>query len=430
MAKTNRQESRTPEEVYQKVFKDVSKYWTPTKTISTEVRTSSLTVPCASSLYRESKKALIGDAKVPDGPLDKFIKQVSEWNRERLIGDIDVYYPDTTEIERLAVVQHLGGATNLVDFSEDLNVALFFACYKNPDKNGRIIVMPSPKKDRESTSMKNGSTNLDNLNENRVFIPRRVGNDPGYQRARTQKGLMVDCPEGYIKEGKYKTIGIISRDKLPILEYLRKYHGIDYQTIFYDIHGYIELTKYRQARMQEFVAASRGRRYEVAEKIISELINMGGTYWEYDTRGAFYFNWGKYEKAIKDFDQAIELNSQYSESYHNRGTTYSLQGNHDQAVTDFSQAIKINPELSEAYVGRGNAYRSQGNLTKAIADYTKAIRINSEYSEAYYYRGLVHVAENNPNRDIERAKKDYLRAVDLDPLCGTLEFRKPFEKYL
>ena len=397
MAKTNKQESRTPEEVYQKVFKDVSRILKPNEEYIYRGEDEQFDRPCASSLYRESKKALIGDAKVPDGPLDKFIKQVSEWNRERLIGDIDVYYPDTTEIERLAVVQHLGGATNLVDFSEDLNVALFFACYKNPDKNGRIIVMPSPKKDRESTSVKNSSTNLDNLNENRVFIPRRVGNDPGYQRARTQKGLMVDCPAGYIKEGKYKTIGIISRDKLPILEYLRKYHGIDYQTIFYDIHGYIELTKYRQARMQEFVAASRKRKHKVvAEKIISELINMGGTYWEYDTRGAFYFNWGKYEKAIKDFDQAIELNPKYSGSYYNRGVICGLQGNYDQA----------------------------------IVDYTKAIELDHKFSEAYYNRGLAHIEEDTPKRDEVQAKKDYLRAVELNSEFDTPQHREPFEKYL
>ena len=430
MAKTSKQKPQTPEEAYQKVFKDISKILRSNEEYIYRGEDEQYDRPCASSLYRESKKVLKGNAKVPDEPLDEVVKLVSKWNRERLTEEIRDYYPDTTDNERLAAIQHLGGATNFVDFSEDLSVALFFACYKNPDKDGRIIVMPSPKNKRESTSKKENSTNLELLKENKTFIPRRTGSDPGYQRARAQKGLVVYCPEGYIKADKYEKVEIDLQDKLPILEYLRKYHGIDYQTIFYDVHGYIELTKYRQARMQEFVAASNGRRYEVAEKIISELINMGGTYWEYDTRGALYVSWDKYEKAIKDFDQAIELNSKQSVSYHNRGATYGLQGNYDQAVTDFSRAIKINSEFSEAYFGRGNAYRSQEDYTRAILDYDQAIRLNSEYSKAYYGRGLVHVAENNPKRDEAQAKKDYLRAVELDPELNTPKLREPFEKYL
>ena len=109
-------------------------------------------------MYRESKKVLKGDAKGPDEPLEEIIEQLSKWNRERLVEEIRAYYPDTTDNERLAAVQHLGGATNFVDFSEDLNVALFFACYKNPDKDGRIIVMPSSKNDRESTGTRKKMT--------------------------------------------------------------------------------------------------------------------------------------------------------------------------------------------------------------------------------------------------------------------------------
>ena len=39
----------------------------------------------------------------------------------------------------LSKLQHYGGETNLVDFTTDLNVALFFAC-GHPDKDGRVIL--------------------------------------------------------------------------------------------------------------------------------------------------------------------------------------------------------------------------------------------------------------------------------------------------
>ena len=593
MAKTSKQKPLTPETAYQRVFKDISKILAPNEDYIYRGEDEQFDRPCASSLYRESKKVLKGDVKGPAEPLEEVVARLSKWNRERLVEEISAYYPDTTDNERLAAVQHLGGATNFVDFSEDLNVSLFFACYKNPDKDGRIIVMPSPKSERESTSMKKSPTSLETLNDNKVFIPRRTGSDPGYQRARAQKGLVVYCPEGYLKEDKYKTVEIAGRDKLPILEYLHKYHGIDYQTIFYDVHGYIELTKYRHTLLREYVIAFGRKKYELAEKRISELINLGGTYWEYTTRGVLHGIQGNYTQAVSDYSQAIDLNSKYSvaycyrgnvyysqekydqaildyaraielnpkyiEAYHNRGNAYYskkdyaqakldydrtsvaynnrgntyyaqrdyaqaildydqairfkpedsmayqnrgnayyaqrdyaqaildydqvirlnpedsmaynnrgnayyaqrdyaraildynqairfkpedsmayqnrgnayyAQRDYAQALWDYDQAIRLNPEDSTAHYNRGNVYRLQENYAQALWDYDRAISLNSEYSVAYYNRGLAHIAEDNPERDVEQAKKDYLKAVELNSELGDPQYRKPFEKYL
>ena len=498
MAKTSKQKPQTPEEAYQKVFKDISKILDPNEDYIYRGEDEQFDLPCASSLYRESKRALEGYPENPYEPLEEVVARLSKWNRERLIEEIRAYYPDTTDNERLAAVQHLGGATNFVDFSEDLNVALFFACYKNPDKDGRIIVMPSLKNDRESTSEKENSTDIELLSENKTFIPRRTGSDPGYQRARAQKGLVVYCPEGYIKENKYKKVEIALQDKLPILKYLRKYHGIDYQTIFYDVHGYIELTKHRHVLLREYLIAVERKKYGDAEGKISELINMGGTFWEYDARGVLYTMRGDYAQAILDYNRALEINTKYGNAYNNRGNIHYSQGKYAQAISDYDKAIEQNPKNSEAYTNRGNAYYSQGKYDRAISDYDKAIRINPQYgrahhgrgivhyaqgdytqaiadytetinldpkvteayynrghthslrgeytqavadytkvinldsedSEAYYNRGLAYIEEDNPKRDVEQAKKDYLRAVELDPKWDAPKYRKPFEKYL
>ena len=411
MAKTSKQKPQTLEEVYQKVFKDVSNILDPNEDYIYRGEDEQFDLPCASSLYRESKEALKGDPENSYEPLEEVITRLSKWNRGRLVEDIRAYYPDTTDNERLAAVQHLGGATNFVDFSEDLNVALFFACYKNPDQNGRVVVMPSPKKDRESTSKKNNPTDLELLKENKTFIPRRTGNDPGYQRARAQKGLVVYCPEGYLKQGKYKKVEIAGRDKLPILGYLRKYHGIDYQTIFYDVHGYIELTKYRHTLLREYVIAFGKMKYEDAEKRVSELINMGGAYWEYNARGTTYAVQGKYAKATSDFNEALELNPEDSEAYDSRGLAYYSQGAHKQAISDYNRALELNPKFSRAYANRGNAYYLLGDHRRAISDYDEAITISPEYSLAYYNRGLAY----NELGDHSRAILDYDQAIKFNP---------------
>ena len=45
-----------------------------------------------------------------------------------------------SEFERLSVIQHYGGKTNLIDFTKDYLIALFMACDGSPDEDGRIIL--------------------------------------------------------------------------------------------------------------------------------------------------------------------------------------------------------------------------------------------------------------------------------------------------
>lgn len=44
-----------------------------------------------------------------------------------------------SEIECLAEIQHYGGKTNLIDFSEDYLIALYMVCSSSFKENGRII---------------------------------------------------------------------------------------------------------------------------------------------------------------------------------------------------------------------------------------------------------------------------------------------------
>lgn len=43
--------------------------------------------------------------------------------------------------ELLTELQHYGSQTNLIDFTNDYHIALFFACNGSHDKDGRIIVL-------------------------------------------------------------------------------------------------------------------------------------------------------------------------------------------------------------------------------------------------------------------------------------------------
>lgn len=79
---------------------------------------------------------------------------ISIFNEERNILDLakmklpDVFKEGMTPLEILALAQHYGLPTRLLDVSENALVALFFSCEKKPDSDGEIFVFKS--KDRIS----------------------------------------------------------------------------------------------------------------------------------------------------------------------------------------------------------------------------------------------------------------------------------------
>ena len=119
----------------------------------------------------------------------------------------------------------------------------------------------------------------------------------------------------------------------------------------------------------------------------------------------------QYERAIEDFDKAIELEPDYVDAYINRGIGYFKQGKYECAIEDYDKAIEISPDLPEAYNNRGISYFKQGKYECAIEDYDKAIELKPDYADAYNNRGLSY----SLIKETQRALFDYDKAIEIDP---------------
>ena len=62
-------------------------------------------------------------------------------------------------------------------------------------------------------------------------------------------------------------------------------------------------------------------------------------------------------------------------AYHYRGIAYGLKGDLDRAISDYNKAIEFNPTYAPAYDNRARAYASKGDYTHAVADVTKATEL-------------------------------------------------------
>ena len=152
---------------------------------------------------------------------------------------------------------------------------------------------------------------------------------------------------------------------------------------------------------------------------------------DYYNSGTVYAFRGDFEKAIADYDKAINLNPNFVDAYYNRGLIYEDRGlgnilsgrdYFEKAIADYDKAIDINPNFAKAYNNRGIAYYNLGLIAyalpnilsgrdyfeKAIADYDKAIELRHGDPKVYFNRSLILLK----GKDWEEAEADLIAARD------------------
>jgi lipoprotein NlpI len=131
----------------------------------------------------------------------------------------------------------------------------------------------------------------------------------------------------------------------------------------------------------------------------------------YYNRGNVWRADGDDDRAITDYDKAIELNPKYAHAFGNRARSWQSKGDLDRAVADFSEAVRLDPKNVKDWSGRGDAYQAKGDYDRAIADYDQVIRLDPKDASAYNNRGNGWYG----NGDYDRAIADYNEAIRLDP---------------
>ncbi len=68
-------------------------------------------------------------------------------------------------------------------------------------------------------------------------------------------------------------------------------------------------------------------------------------------------------------------------AYNNRGNRYSDLGEEEKAIGDYNKAIELNPEYALAYYNRGICYKKLGETKKAEKDFQKAAELDLKYKK-------------------------------------------------
>ena len=269
------------------------------------------------------------------------------------------------EFELLTELQHYGSDTNLIDFTTDYRIALFFACYGSHDKNGRVILLR-----RTSDTIKKYQIQKPQSPQNRIL---------------SQKSIFVQPPQGFIDFKDLSTICVPQRLKQWILIHLQRFQDISTQSIYNDLHGYIRDRAFsgsQDANLPHFLA-SRAKTQALANPSSEDYNDL-------------------LQQAIDSYSAAIENSPYDSTIYLEQGQCYLGLRDYDRAIETFSKSILLSPNYAYAFRNRAQAYLANTQKHFAIADYTKAIDLGFDDGRCYYDRGIIRILL----REWSEAKKD------------------------
>jgi len=101
----------------------------------------------------------------------------------------------------------------------------------------------------------------------------------------------------------------------------------------------------------------------------------------YCNRGVIKSALELYQEAFEDYGTAIEIMPELPEPYVGRGNVYFLANQLDRAIQDYDRAIDLNlGRLQVALLNRGMAYEAQGRLEQAENDYRRALELAPGWS--------------------------------------------------
>lgn len=273
----------------------------------------------SSQLYRDAPTTLL------HAPNMEFMEQT-------LLREARRYTTENDEMAILTELQHYGGSTNLIDFTTDFLIATFFACNGHPEEDGRIIFLSERSR----------------LHVHFYRPKERI------RRVIAQKSVFVRPPSGYIEDDQFEAMVIPSQLKQRILEYLRRGHGIAWDTIYNDLHGYI--------RQRAIHKESNLKFYEGFTSTVQ----------------------GDNQAAIKAYTESIALNSQNSLTFNNRGACHFRENDYDLAKKDFDRAISINPRSPHALFNRSICFMVKERWKEATLDLLATREIGGHINEMFH----------------------------------------------
>lgn len=128
-------------------------------------------------------------------------------------------------------------------------------------------------------------------------------------------------------------------------------------------------------------------------------------------RGVCYHSLGNLEQAIRDYDQALELDSDNAVVLAYRGAANRGLEEYSDAMDDLTASIELNPDDPYPWRERGLVYYYIDQYEEAIVDYNMALTLDPDHALTYFNRAYAYYYLEN----YRRARDDFETYLDMEP---------------
>ncbi len=115
------------------------------------------------------------------------------------------------------------------------------------------------------------------------------------------------------------------------------------------------------------------------------------------------------DAALQDVNQALRLKTDYAKGYGIRAVILIAQKQYGPAINDLNESLRLNPKNAGGLLSRGNAKYESGDYRGAIEDYNATEKLNPRQAGLYYNRGLAR----KKLKDNDQSEQDFTRSIEL-----------------
>ncbi len=117
------------------------------------------------------------------------------------------------------------------------------------------------------------------------------------------------------------------------------------------------------------------------------------------------------DKAIKTLESALKLSPNSATIHHILGNAYAMANQYRQSIISYKKAVQLSPKFPEAWYNMGLAYEKMGMSEQAVAAFQMTIEINPEYCPAYLALGNIYLEQGK----VQDSIRWYREAIKHDP---------------
>jgi tetratricopeptide (TPR) repeat protein len=128
--------------------------------------------------------------------------------------------------------------------------------------------------------------------------------------------------------------------------------------------------------------------------------------------GFSYFQLGRVDEAILNYEVALQIDPGFYPAYLNLGYAYYKKKEYDEALEAFNHAARLNPGDYKAHLNLGIVFTDLNMFEQAVSSFDRAFMIRKTAADVHYYSGRLFEAMG----DEEGAVTSYQEAVRFDPM--------------